>query len=184
MLIFAANSAQAYEFKKISSDARIVAALEVLNQTQSFDTLNSLYHGKDNKVVKVVFYELSMLSYEYKDHYAAASTDNFGDNYILINSKYKNSPPEALAALIAHEATHKLEKATFQEELLATTNEAIQWGKCLQLNPSLKNLDETQYLLIKRLNGLSKAYIDAGNTNSLIAQKIEANPFYQKQLAY
>lgn len=177
VLFFGINSASAHDFKKLSDDSRIVSALQVLKDTESFDTLESLFaRDKKGNYTKVIFYDLGMISYEYKKHYAMACKDNFGENYIMISAKYRNAPKEALAALIAHEATHKLEKATLNEEISATLTEVKQWNKSLTINPALKDSDNG---LVKRLNNLYELYNKDGE--EAISQKIIGNGFYKAQ---
>lgn len=179
MFNFCVNPAQAYDFRKITDDSRIVSALSVLEETGSTEALDRVFtKDKNNKYTQIMFYDLGMISFEYKKHFAMTSTDNFGENYILINTKYKNAPKEALAALIAHESSHRLDKADLNEEIVATVNEVKQWNKSLANNPELgANSDD---LLLKRLNNLSKIYNEDGV--KAINRQIADNPFYQSEL--
>lgn len=178
MLLLSVNSAFCYDFKRATDDSRIVSALKVLEETHSGSVLESIFNkDKKGRCTQIIFYNLGMVSYEYKKHYAMTSTDNFGQNYIMINSKYRNAPKEALAALIAHESFHKLEKADLKEEIGATVVEAIQWKKSTQLNPALKDSDDP---LIKRLNNLVKLYDENGE--SAINKNITDNEFYKVNL--
>lgn len=177
VLFLGINSACAHDFKKISDDSRIISALQVLKSTESYDTLESLFTGdKKGNYTKIIFYDLGMISYEYKKHYAMACKDNFGENYIIISTKYRNAPKEALAALIAHEAAHRLEKATLDEEVSATLAEVKQWNKSLAVNSALKDSDNE---LVKRLNNLCELYNKDGER--AISQKITGNGFYKTQ---
>lgn len=177
VLFLGINSACAHDFKKISDDSRIILALQVLKSTESSDTLESLFtRDKKGNYTKIIFYDLGMISYEYKKHYAMACKDNFGENYIIISTKYRNAPKEALAALIAHEAAHRLEKATLDEEVSATLAEVKQWNKSLAVNSALKDSDNE---LVKRLNNLCELYNKDGE--KAISQKITGNGFYKAQ---
>jgi len=177
VLFLGINSACANDFKKISDDSRIILALQVLKSTESSDTLESLFtRDKKGNYTKIIFYDLGMISYEYKKHYAMACKDNFGENYIIISTKYRNAPKEALAALIAHEAAHRLEKATLDEEVSATLAEVKQWNKSLAVNSALKDSDNE---LVKRLNNLCELYNKDGE--KAISQKITGNGFYKAQ---
>lgn len=178
LLILSANSTYAYDFKKVTDDERIVSALKVLENTDSKDTLERVFQkDKNGKYVQIIFYDLGMISYNYKNHYAMTSRDNFGDKHIIINAKYRNSPKEALAALIAHESCHGADAATLNEEINATVTEAMQWVKSITLNPELQ---ESTNPLIQRLNNLCKLYNADGE--SAISQKITSNEFYKSQL--
>lgn len=157
----------AQNFYYFSNDNKIINALKVLEYTDNVSALKTLKEKKHN--LKIRFYNLSLLSYEYADYYALA-TSNKEYDYILINSKYKDSPKEAIASLIAHELTHKLATTTFEEEVLAWTNEAKQWIKC---KANLKNTKPNK--LIKRLNKIENLY-----KNKLIAQEIKSLSAYKK----
>jgi hypothetical protein len=178
MMCIVTLSVQAYEFKRVTNDNKINSALAVLVQTESHDTLRALYSSKKG-VTKIMFYDLSLMGFEYRNHFAAASTDNFGQDWILINSKYRSAPKEAIAALIAHEVIHTLPQATMDEEVRATIAEAQQWSKSVSSNPALGN--DARCPLIVRLNTLSQAYAQDGR--QAIENRIASNSFYQRQLA-
>ena len=110
----------AYNLKSFTSDAKIMAAMQLLEQSGEYDVFANL---KKN-AVKVKFYHLSM-----NNVYAANAYDEFGRRVILINSIYKNAPVEQIACLIAHESCHTARKATLEEETIATSKEAACWTK-------------------------------------------------------
>ena len=173
LLSFTAQGAYSYDLNKKTDNQNILSALQVLNENGQTDVLARIEKHK----TKIIFYDLTLIYFSYAKHYAVASTDEYGDNYILINTNLKNSPKEALACLIAHESVHELEHATFEEEVRATKTEAATW----QL---LKNKVSEKYnndVLVKRLNGL--LVIEQAENNS-IDKAIAQNPFYQKQLAF
>ena len=177
-LLLSVNCAFCFDFKKVTDDTRIVAALKVLEETGSNSVLESVFkRDKKGRFVQIIFYDLGMISYQYKNHFAMTSTDNFGENYIIINSKYRNAPKEALAALIAHESCHKLPRADLKEEIYATTTETLQWIKSTKVNPSLKEIDDP---VIKRLNKLAKLYEEDGE--NAISESILGNGFYKVNL--
>ena len=105
---------------------------------------------------------------------SGASTDENGENFILINSKFQNSPKEAIACLIAHESVHVLPQATMAEEVQATTVEVQTWLKVRA------NVTNTNDKLVQREMKLADNY-EADNNR--IAQAIASNSFYQAQLA-
>lgn len=171
-LLFNVQIANAYNLNNMTEDSKIMSALKVLNDNNQTAVLTRI----DKSKTKIMFYDLTLLSFSYAKHYAVASVDEYGDNYILINSNLKNSPKEALACLIAHESVHQLENATFEEEVLATTTEARTWM-------ILKDKVSTQYSndrLVKRLNNLVS--MEAQDKN-LIAKSISENSFYKESLA-
>ena len=164
------NQAQAANVSKYSDDYKVQAALTVLENIGSNDVFTRL----DKNQVKIMFYDLTMIDYSYANHYAVASTDENGENFILINSKFQNSPKEAIACLIAHESVHVLPQATMAEEIQATTVEAQTWLKVRA------NVTDTNDKLVQREMKLADNY-EADNNR--IAQAIASNSFYQAQLA-
>lgn len=172
IVLFSVNQAFAINFSKYSDDYKIQSALEVLNNIGS----NDVFERLDKTKSKIIFYDLTMIDYAYANFYAVASTDEYGENYILINSKFKNSPKEAIACLIAHESVHILPQATLQEEVQATTVEAQTWLKVC------KNVKNTNDKLVEREIKLARNYKESTPNNNLITQAISSNRFYKSQL--
>ena len=170
IMFLGVNQAQAANVSKYSDDYKVQAALTVLENIGSNDVFTRL----DKNQVKIMFYDLTMIDYSYANHYAVASTDENGENFILINSKFQNSPKEAIACLIAHESVHVLPQATMAEEVQATTVEAQTWLKVRA------NVTDTNDKLVQREMKLADNY-EADNNR--IAQAIASNSFYQAQLA-
>ena len=158
----------AYNLKQFSSDAKIIEAMQMLEQNGEYEVFSNL---KKN-AVKVKFYPLSM-----SNVYAANVYDEFGRRIIVINSIYKNAPVEQIACLIAHESCHTARKATLDEESKATSKEASCWTK---LKKSGVTYPQTK--LTKRLNklaGLHEASVEDGN--NYIGDKIASSSFYRNQ---
>lgn len=174
MMLFCSTCAYSWNIKNFSQDEDIRDALRLLENIGAEEVFENLQENS----VKIIFYDLSLINYSYRNHYAVNSVDNWGERYILINSKYKNSSTEEIACLIAHESFHKASKATLAEETLATQKEAYYWsilkvpGKFYP-NSSLAN----------RLNNLVCLYNDSDNGSDLIEMKIRNSKFYQSQLA-
>lgn len=163
------TQAFAYNLRDFSSDAKILAAMQLLEQNGDYDVFANM---KKNGV-RVKFYNLS----GYGNVYATNSYDDFGRRVILINSVYASAPAEQIACLIAHESTHVLRKPNMQEETMATQKEAMTWIK-------LKNNSVTypQTKLTKRLNNLADLQMasNADGTN-YIQSKIASSSFYKAQ---
>ena len=170
IMFLGVNQAQAANVSTYSADYKVQPALTVLENIGSNDVFTRL----DKNQVKIMFYDLTMIDYSYANHYAVASTDENGENFILINSKFQNSPKEAIACLIAHESVHVLPQATMAEEIQATTVEAQTWLKVRA------NVTDTNDKLVQREMKLADNY-EADNNR--IAQAIASNSFYQAQLA-
>lgn len=174
LFVLSANQVYAYNLNKFSDDAKVVSALQVLENVGQTDVFDRL----EKSSTKIIFYDLTLMSYSYAKHYAVSSTDENGNNYILINEKFKNSPPAAIACLIAHESVHQLPQATLDEETNATTREAQCWLKLRNEVPSTYSDD-----LVVRLNRLAILYQNSTSTQDLIRNNIANNSFYQQQLA-
>lgn len=159
---------------KYSNDDKIISALEVLQNYGIKDVFSRL----DEHSVKIIFYDLSLIDFSYAKHYAISSTNENGENYILINNKYEYSPKEAVACLIAHESVHELSRATLDEEVKATKKEALTWIKLRNSAGAIKSDD-----LVERENNLASLYLASSPGLDLIRKKIAGNSFYQQQLA-
>lgn len=155
-------------------DVTIKAALEVLAENGAKEVFDNL----EENSVKISFYDLSQIRYDYGKHFAVNSVDTMGNRYILVNSKFKNATPEEIACIIAHESFHKLAVATLEEETLATQKEAYYWS--ILKNKSKKYESST---LLSRLDGLVKLRDASDSCNDLIKEKITRNAFYREQLA-
>ena len=173
LLVLSIDTVFAENLDKYSSDGRIQSALNLLNDTNAIEVFDNLKEQK----VKIKFYDFSLMGFSYANVHAMKALSG-SQKYILINSNYKNSPPEAIACLIVHESFHKLSKPTLEEEILCTTKEAIYWDK---LQDETKNYDKNN-VLIARLNRLSELHSASCENNDLIRDKIANSPFYQSQL--
>lgn len=172
--IFSANLAYAWNVRSFSRDEDIISALKLLNRIGADEVFENLQENS----VKIIFYDLSLIKYSYANHYAVNSIDNWGDRYILINSKFRKATTEELACLIAHESFHKGQRATMAEETLATQKEAYYWSI---LKVPGKMYSQTS--LAQRLDRLANLYSESTTSNNLIEKRIQNSKFYQNQLA-
>lgn len=162
------TQAFAYNLRTFTSDTKIIAAMELLEQSGEFEVFQNLQKNR----VKIKFYHLSM-----NNVYAANAYDQFGRRVILINSIYKNAPIEQIACLIAHESCHTARKATLEEETKATSKEATCWVKLKK-----SGVEYPANKLTKRLDKIANLYyasIDDGN--NYIEDKIASSSFYRAQ---
>ena len=154
----------AYEARQFSTDTKIVAALNLLEQAGETDVFANL---KKN-AVKIKFYNLS-----YGNVYAANTYDNTGRRVILINSIYENAPVEQIACLIAHESQHHTFTNTRVEELRAWISETQAWSEFTKRNQELAQSNEP---LAKRENVIAKIRAKGGVQG--IQKLIATNPVY------
>ena len=175
IFMFLSLPVQAANMNKYTDNGKISAALNELESINATDVFNRLNTHK----VRIMFYDLSLMDYSYANDYAVSSTDDNGNNYILINEKFQSAPKEAIASLIAHESVHVLPQATLDEEVRATTKEAQTW---LQLRNRVSD-NASSNGLVKRENKLALMYQTSTKATNLIKDSIEGNQFYQQQLA-
>ena len=163
------TQAFAYDLKNFSNDAKIIAAMQLLEQNGDYDVFANLQKNK----VKVMFYNLS----GYGSVYGTNSYDSYGRRVIMINSVYKNAPTEQIACLIAHESMHVLRKATLEEETIATQKEAATWLRLK--NPAVTYPESKLTKRLDKLAGLHNASLADGN--NYIHDKIASSSFYKSQ---
>ncbi len=178
IFFYGLNISFCQNYNNVSQDTKILSSLRVFERTGNQEALNLV--KKKDKDLKIIFYDLGLLSYDYASHYALATSDGQGTDYILINSRFKDEPEEAIASIIAHELTHQLAKTTMEEEIKAWTNEAKQWIYCKKTKPDLAYLDEKKYPMVRRLNYLERLYKEANCSSRLIAELVENNTAYNK----
>ena len=95
---------------------------------------------------------------------------------IYINEKHKDAPPEALAALLSHEAIHQDEENSLNEETYAWTLEAAVWTQLTEDNPSLEKISHP---LVERENVLKKLFLRGNQTSEYIHKFVVTNKGYQ-----
>jgi len=169
LIALSATQAFAYNLRDFSSDAKIISAMQLLEQAGEYDVFSNM---KKN-AIKVKFYNLS----GYGSVYATNSYDSTGRRVILINSTYANAPAEQIACLIAHESMHVLRKPTLQEETIATQKEAATWMKLKK-----QGVSYPQNKLTKRLDNLAELQVaSSGGGQNYIQTKIANSSFYKAQ---
>lgn len=173
LLFLTLNQAFAYRATDFSSDAKIISALNLLEQSGETDVLRNL----QKNAVRVSFDDLSSYTYNASKTFAVSTYNKYGTRIIVINSLYKNAPVEQIACLIAHESCHKKRIADLEEETIATEKEAATWTR---LKVTSKTYPDTK--LTRRLDKLSSMYLASSDGNRLIQSKIASNGFYRAQL--
>ena len=172
-VLFTLNQAFAYRASDFSSDAKIIAAINLLEQTGETDVLRNLQrHG-----IRVSFDDLTSYTYNASKAFALSTYNTYGTRVIMINSLYKNAPVEQIACLVAHESMHVKRVADLQEETIATQKEAAVWTR---LKVNSKVYPDTK--LTRRLDKLSGMYLASSNGNNIIQNRIASNGFYRAQL--
>ena len=137
------------KYKDITKDEKIIQACELLKGSVGDFSYNSI-HGKNqtNKPVEIVFENLT----KDKKHANSYAFGEFsGKKYkIVLNSKYQDAPPEALAPLLAREALISRDKTEDDIEEAEQLQIAV-WSQMLSKNPSLEDSNNS---LVKIQNEL------------------------------
>ena len=159
--------------ERYSTDPKIIAALNLLKEKRAEEIFDNL----DILNAEVKFYDFELLGYEYRKHYAINTKKN-GKTVIAVNTRYKDSPVEAIASLIVHESFHKLGTATLEEEVLCTMMEARYWR---MLKVPGKSYDDEDVLVFK-LDNWASMYLATTKDYNPIRTKISNSAFYKERL--
>ena len=167
------TQAFAYRASDFSSDTKIIAAINLLEQAGETDVLRNL----QRHAIRVSFNDLSTVAMNSSKTFAVSTYNNYGTRVIMINSIYKNAPTEQIACLIAHESCHVKRVADLEEETIATQKEAACW---VRLKSASKTYPDSR--LTRRLDNLSNLYLASDANNNYVQQKIANSSFYRAQL--
>jgi hypothetical protein len=164
-------------YSKVTGDIRIINAIEsMIGTSGAFSKKAILGENLSGRPIKVYFYDLSTIDKNYYN-YDALGMKKGKNLYIYINQKHYNAPPEALSALLSHEALHQDEYNSINEETYAWTMEATVWHEQLKKNPDIKNYQGSE--LVSRENILNKMLEVGEFSNRLIRNAVTTNPGYQ-----
>lgn len=163
-------------YKRVTSEANVIEALEVMEKTSGEYSKNAIM-GKNltNKPIKIEFRDLSSINPIYAN-FDALGWKNKKNLCIYINKKHQDAPPEALAALLSHEAIHQDEYNSINEETYAWTLEAAVWTQLTEDNPELEKISHP---LIDRENVIKKLFIRGNGTSEYIHKFVITNKGYQ-----
>lgn len=168
-------------YKDVGKDEVFYVALDMLKDTEGMFSRNAILgNNLSQKPVKIEFRNLSEINQEY------ASFDALGWKkgkklYIYINTKHKDAPAGAIAALLAHEALHQDEYNSLAEETYAWTMEAFVWNDIVKLYPES---NQEQYPLVTRENTLKKLLEKGNYTNKYIKKAVLSNSGYKNLPSY
>lgn len=168
-------------YKDVGKDEIFYVALDMLKDTEGMFSRNAILgNNLSGKPVRIEFRNLSEINAEYAT-FDALGWKKGKKLYIYINTKHKNAPAGAIAALLAHEALHQDEYNSLAEETYAWTMEAFVWNDILKLYPES---NQEQYPLVVRENTL-KRLLEKGNyTNKYIKKAVLSNSGYKNLPSY
>ena len=163
------------KYKGVTSDECIMDALEILKNTMgSYSYQAIMGDNLTEKKIKIEMKDLSQIHPNYRD-FDALGWKKSERLFIYVNQKHEDAPPEALAALLGHEALHQDEFNSINEETYAWTYEAAIYT---QLTKKDQNLVEIQHPLITRENTLRKLFIKGNYTSEYIRKAVKSNKGY------
>ena len=128
-----------------------------------------------NKPMRVIFKDLGTMHKSLKNYDALSWISNQGEQVIFVNEKHRAAPPEALAALIAHEALHDDEYNSLNEEVQSWRHEAVVWMELKVKNPKLSEIRPGEVPLVDRENRIEAEY-KKGN----LERFVRSSPGYRK----
>ena len=163
-------------YKHVTDDVNVIKALEIMNRTSGEYSKNAIL-GKNltEKPIKVEFSNLSLINPIYAN-FDALGWKKKKKLTIYINQKHKDAPPEALAALLSHEAIHQDEDNSINEETYAWTLEAAVWTQLAEDDP---NLEKISHPLVDRENAIKTLFLRGNRTSEYIRKFVITNRGYQ-----
>lgn len=162
-------------YKKVTKEEKIYDALELMKGgLADFSREAILGNNLTGKPMNVAFEDLSKFGEMYAN-FDALGWKKKERLYIYINEKHQDAPPEALAAVLAHEALHQDEFNSLNEETYAWTLEAAVWTQLTKNNPQVS---DGMHPLIVRENTLKKLFVKGNYTNKYIRKTVISNPGY------
>ena len=171
-MIVGIQASFALDYSKISTNAKIVSALNALDSINRRDVIAILYgHNATKKPIRIMFRDLAL--YGYKDCEALTVPTRNNGLVIYINAEHRGASPECIACLIAHESQHHTFTNSRQEELRAWISETQAWNELVKRNKSLASATEP---LAKRENYIAKIKNKKGVAG--IQKIIASNPVY------
>jgi hypothetical protein len=154
---------------RCTRDQPLIQALEEMVGSSGEYALDQIV----KKPVRVIFKDLGTLSRKLKSFDALSWLSVDGQQVIFISDRHRTAPPEALAAIIAHEALHNDFHNSITEEITGWQKEAEVWIEKKRQNPELAEIPAGAFPLVDRLNRIEQEY-RRGN----LVQFVRNNPGY------
>lgn len=139
-------------FLRCTRDNAIMQAFYLMKEGQGERSLSHIV----NKPVRVIFKDMGKINKSLRNYDALSWLSTNGDQVIFINEKHRKAPPEALAALIAHEALHDDPMNSLAEEVESWRFEAAVWMELKAKNPALASMPNGVSPLVDRQNRIEK----------------------------
>jgi len=164
------------KYKKVTEDANLIKALEILDNTSGKYSKEAIL-GKNltGRPIQIEFLNLASINPRYMN-FDALGWKKKKNLFIYINEKHKDAPPEALSAILAHEAIHQDEHNSLNEETYAWTLEAAVWTQLSDDNPELEKISHP---LVERENVIKKLFVRGDYTSKYIHKFVVTNKGYK-----
>lgn len=156
-------------FLRCTRDNAIMEAFYLMKEGQGERSLSHIV----NKPVRVIFKDMGKINKSLKNYDALSWISTKGEQVIFINEKHREAPPEALAALIAHEALHDDPMNSLTEEVESWRFEATVWMELKARNSALADMPKGISPLVDRENRIEKE-VRAGT----LEQFVRSSPGY------
>lgn len=172
LVSFNLESVFALDYSRISTNTKIIAALDSLYSINRKDVI-SILNGNNatRKPIRIMFRDLAMFGYQ--DAEALTIPTKNSGLVIYISNEHRGASPECIACLIAHESQHHAFTNTRAEELRAWVSESQAWNEFIKRNKTLATSNEP---LAKRENAIAKIRTKGGIQG--IQKLIATNPVY------
>lgn len=168
---FSQNHYTMTAFLRCTRENTIMKAFYLMKDSQGERSLNRIVAQS----VRVVFKDMASMNKSLRNYDALSWMSNSGERVIFINQKHRNAPPEALAAIIAHEAMHDDAFNSLSEEVSSWRFEAMVWQELKRKNQSLAHLPAGVNDLVDRENRLEQE-----DRNGTLEKFVRANPGYRE----
>lgn len=164
------------KYKQVTEEDNVIRAVELLvNTTGKYSHDAILGKNLTNRPMKIEFMNLATINPLYTN-FDALGWKKKKNLYIYINEKHKDAPPEALCAILAHEALHQDESNSINEETYAWTLEAAVWTQLTDDNPELEKISHP---LVERENVIKQLFVRGNYTSKYIHNFVISNKGYQ-----
>jgi hypothetical protein len=141
-------------FLRCTRDEAIMKAFSLMQNGHGESSLTRIV----NKPMRVIFKDMKAINKSLRNYDALSWISSHGEQVIFVNEKHRGAPPEALAALIAHEAMHEDEFNSISEEIQSWRHEAVVWMEMKARNPELAKIPPGLYPLVDRENRIESEY--------------------------
>ncbi len=159
----------AANFAGSSTDETLQKAFELMETGLAQNSLTIIIE----KPAHVTFQNMRKLSPGLANYDALSWLGNAGEYRIYVNEKHRKAPPQALAAMLSHEAMHNDSYNSMTEEIAGWRRESLVWDQMKARYPELSLIPPGKFPLVDRENAI-EAQAHMGN----LVGMVRGNPGY------